>query len=321
MNPSEKIKHIKEISKELSKEEWSLLDLILKQFGLPWSDQWNGDKKDYVIEMLSTADDAPLLELAKHLGVASQLETANEPDFWSDGAARVFLSHLATNKVETAELKEQLASYGISAFVAHEDIEPTKEWQTEIESALASMDALVALLVPGFKESNWCDQEVGVAIGRQLPIISVRQDLNPYGFIGKYQAAQGIGKTPTQLAQEIFELFLPNPIVGPKITNALVQQLTDSYSFDRSKRLIDYIKQSNFLTSKHITAMKEAVKNNSQVNGSWGVPKQIEELAKKLKKLTKAINSDKFPQCKSLAQKKPRYDLPVIAGVSIENKS
>lgn len=282
MHPSERIKHIKEISKELSKEEWSLLDLTLKQFGLPWTDQWSGDKENYVIEMLSTADDSPLLELAKHLGVASQLETAEEPEFWGDSAVKVFLSHLATNKVETAQLKEQLESFGISAFVAHEDIEPTKEWQTEIESALATMDALVALLAPGFKESNWCDQEVGVAIGRKLPIIAVRQGLDPYGFIGKYQAVQGIGKTPAQLANEIFELFLPNPIVGPKITNALVQQLSDSYSFARSKELIGYIKQSNYLNSKHVAAMKEAVKNNSQVNGSWGVPGQIETLAEQI---------------------------------------
>ncbi|MEW8381622.1 MAG: toll/interleukin-1 receptor domain-containing protein [Candidatus Thiodiazotropha taylori] len=282
MHPSERIKHIKEISKELSKEEWSLLDLTLKQFGLPWTDQWSGDKENYVIEMLSAAEDAPLLELAKHLGIASQLETANEPEFWGDNAARIFLSHLAVNKVETTQLKEALEDYGISAFVAHEDIEPTKEWQTEIESALASMDALVALLAPGFKESNWCDQEVGVAIGRQLPIISVRQGLDPYGFIGKYQAVQGAGKTPAQLAKSIFELFLPNPIVGPKITNALVQKLTESYSFARSKELIGYIKQSNFVTSKHVAAMKEAVKNNSQVNGSWGVPEQIEALAKEI---------------------------------------
>lgn len=282
MHPSERIKHIKGISKELSKEEWSLLDLTLKQFGLPWSDQLGGDKENYVIEMLSTAEDEPLLELAKHLGIASQLETTEEPEFWGDNTVRVFLSHLATNKVETTQLKEQLESFGVSAFVAHEDIEPTKEWQTEIESALATMDALVALLAPGFKESNWCDQEVGVAIGRQLPIIAVRQDLDPYGFIGKYQAVQGLGKTPAQLAKEIFDLFLPNPIVGQKITNALVQQLSDSYSFARSKELIGYIKQSNFVTSKHVAAMKEAIKNNSQVNGSWGVPGQIEALAKQI---------------------------------------
>lgn len=280
MHPSERIKHIKEISKELAKEDWALLDLTLKQFGLPWTDQWSGgDKEYYVIEMLSNAQDEPLLELAKHLGLASQLETATEPTFWAGEEARVFLSHLAVNKVETTQLKEQLARYGISAFVAHEDIEPTKEWQTEIESALASMDALVALLAPGFKESNWCDQEVGVAIGRQLPIIAVRQGLDPYGFIGRYQALQGAGKTPFQLAREVFDLFIPLPGIGSKITGALVYQLVNSGSFDQSKRLITLIKQSKYVTSKHAAAMKDAIKKNSQVSDSWGVPEQIKQIA------------------------------------------
>ena len=280
MHPSERIKHIKEISKELAKEEWALLDLTLRQFDLPWSEFWSGgDKESYVIDMISSAKDEPLLELAKHLGVASQLEKSNAPRFWQEVEARVFLSHLAIHKKSTSELRNQLKKYGISSFVAHEDIEPTKEWQTEIESALATMDAFVALLAPGFKESNWCDQEVGVAIGRQLPILAVRQGLDPYGFIGKYQALQGAGKTATQLAKEIFDLFLPMPVIGPKITGALVNNLINSKSFDESKRLVGLIAQSKYVTSKHTSAMNEAIKDNGQISHSWGVPEQIKQLA------------------------------------------
>lgn len=282
MHPSARIKHIKEISKEMSKEEWSLLNLTLKQFDLPWYDQWSADKENYIIEMLSTASDETLLELAKHLGLASQLEATSEPEFWKDGEARVFLSHLAQTKVDTSALRDELESYGMSAFVAHEDIEPTKQWQTEIETALYTMDAMIALLAPGFKESNWCDQEVGVAIGRRLPVIAVRQGLDPYGFIGKYQALNGTGKNTKQLAKEIFDLFLPEPIIGPKITTSLVKLLSESYSFDRSKTLTGYITDSKYLNSKHAAAMKEAVESNSQVHGSWGVPEQISSLAKQI---------------------------------------
>lgn len=217
MNPSDRIKHIKEISKELGKEDWPLLDLTLQQFGLPWAEQWSGNgKENYVIEMLSTADDEPLLSLAKHLGIASELEAPEEPDFWQNDKPRIFMSHLSENKSNAHELKDFLMLYGMSSFVAHDDIIPTREWQQEIESALASMDALVALLAPGFKESNWCDQEVGVAIGRKIPIIAVRFGLDPYGFIGKYQALQGMGKKPNLIAEEIFQLFLPMPSVGKK---------------------------------------------------------------------------------------------------------
>lgn len=283
MHPSERIKHIKAIASALSNEEWSLLDLTLKQFGLPWTDQWGGGTKEgYVIEMISDARDEPLLELAKHLGVASQLETTEEPTFWSSTSARVFLSHLASMKADISHLREELAKVGILAFVAHLDIEPTKEWQVEIESALASMDGLIALLAPGFKESNWCDQEVGVAIGRKLPIVSVRLGLDPYGFIGKYQAVQGAGKNHQTLARELYDIFMLNPTIGPKITSALVKMLSESPSFDESKRLIALIEKSAYLTTKHVASMQESVEKNGQVSSSWGVPEKIHAISKKV---------------------------------------
>jgi len=36
------------------------------------------------------------------------------------------------------------------------------------------MDVLVAILTTGFRESHWTNQEIGVAIGRGVPVISVR---------------------------------------------------------------------------------------------------------------------------------------------------
>jgi hypothetical protein len=59
---------------------------------------------------------------------------------------RLFLSHKSEVKKETATLKEALQLFGVSCFVAHMDIHPTKLWQDEIESALATMDGFVALL-------------------------------------------------------------------------------------------------------------------------------------------------------------------------------
>ena len=78
--------------------------------------------------------------------------------------------------------------FGISCFVAHSDIEPTRTWQKEIEKALFSMDVLIALMTEDFSDSNWTDQEIGVAIGRNVLILPIRMGADPYGFIGKYQA-------------------------------------------------------------------------------------------------------------------------------------
>jgi hypothetical protein len=102
-------------------------------------------------------------------------------------AFRLFLSHKSEVKKETAALKEALQLFGVSCFVAHMDIHPTKLWQDEIEIALASMDGFVALLTEKFHESDWTDQEVGFAFARGVPIVAVRLGKDPYGFIGKFQ--------------------------------------------------------------------------------------------------------------------------------------
>jgi hypothetical protein len=135
---------------------------------------------------------------------------------------------LATHKVFAAELQTYLLGYGISSFVAHNDIEPTSEWQNEIESALATCDSLVALLHEEFHKSNWTDQEIGFAMGRGVPVCSVRLGQTPYGFIGRFQAFNGHGKSAEYLAKELFESYLKNKQTERKMTEAIVTMFEDS---------------------------------------------------------------------------------------------
>ena len=104
---------------------------------------------------------------------------------------RLFISHVSAHKVQAKQLKVALAGYGIAAFVAHEDIEPTAEWEAVIELALRSMDAMVALLTDTFHESNWTDQEVGFAMGLGKFLIPIRAPKTPYGLMARYQAMRG----------------------------------------------------------------------------------------------------------------------------------
>ncbi|MEW6495951.1 MAG: hypothetical protein AB1589_26035 [Cyanobacteriota bacterium] len=69
MKPSDRIKIISEIANSLAPADYSLIDLTLSQFGLPWAEQWSGDKIGYVVEMIQKADDQSLLDLASHLGI------------------------------------------------------------------------------------------------------------------------------------------------------------------------------------------------------------------------------------------------------------
>jgi hypothetical protein len=151
-----------------------------------------------------------------------------EATFWKSGHFKLFLSHLASFKSNTARLQQALQRYAITSFVAHEDIEPSKEWQIEIESALHTMDAMAAILMEGYKESNWCDQEVGFAVGKDVLIIPIRKGIDPYGFIGKYQGIQAQNKNIGEVAEEIFQTIVKSPKTHGKMLSSLSNAIGQS---------------------------------------------------------------------------------------------
>lgn len=284
LTPSERVLLIREIGKRLGVEEWPLIDVTLKQFKLPWSDEWRGDKESYVLAMIQDGENDVLLDLARHVGF--QLPTAAlgvEPPFWRQGMLRLFLSHLAIHRKLAAELQEALWTYGISAFVAHNDIEPTAEWQTEIETALATCHALVALLHPGFHGSNWTDQEIGFAMGRGVPVFSVRFGQDPYGFIGRFQAFDGTGKTAPDTARELFGAYRTNKQTEGSMAEALVQLFEESDSFAAAKVRVGHLEDLRVWKSAFAARLRAAERNNSQISGAWAVPDRIGALIDKWK--------------------------------------
>jgi len=277
MTASERVKIIKAITPLLAAEEWPLLDLTLRQFHLPTDNSYSGNSKAaYVVEMISGATDEVLLELASHLGIESTPRpSALEPSFWLEGHLRVFLSHVSTHKKEAASLQSCLRSFQISAFIAHVDIEPTKKWQDEIELALSTADALVAILTPGFHESQWTDQEIGFALGRGIPIVSVRMGQDPYGFLGREQAIIGAEIVDAKLAQSIFEIFVKNKQTKKRMAESIVLRFTSSETFAEAKKNFALLQQAVYWDKQLSATARLAAEQNSQISGSFGLPAKL----------------------------------------------
>jgi len=186
-----------------------------------------------------------------------------EKRIWGDDGFRLFLSHKAEVKQQTAKLKEDLKLFGISCFVAHEDIHPTQEWQNEIENALSSMDALVALMTENFHDSLWTDQEVGFAFGRGVPIISVRLGKDPYGFIGKFQA---LTCTWEKAAVEIVKLLIKQD----RMLNAYIKAVESCNGWDNGNILAQILPFIDHISAEHENRLLDAYNENGEVTGSFG---------------------------------------------------
>lgn len=137
---------------------------------------------------------------------------------WEADHFRLFISHVSESHVDASALANILRGcYGVDGFVAHADIEPSADWQTEIEASFQTMDALLAYLTPGFAASLWCNQEVGWALGRGSLALSVRLGEDPRGFAGRFQAVAGRDGRPVGIAERVFNALAANKATAARV--------------------------------------------------------------------------------------------------------
>jgi hypothetical protein len=202
------------------------------------------------------------------------------PKFWTEEYLRLFISHLSTDKLLAQSVKNNLENYAISGFVAHSDIEPTREWQYEIELALNTCDSGLALLSVNFHESKWTDQEIGILIGQDKLIIPVKMGLDPYGFIGKYQAI--VFSTEKKISNTIFEALVKNEKTKKKMAFALMKMFEESNSYAEAKVNFKLIQKIEFWDDILLERLEKSPKGNSQIRDSFGLQGSIDHLVSKL---------------------------------------
>ena len=210
MKVSDKLALIDKVGRALQgRFRYDEIDVFLAEYKIKPPSEGVGTNSKWVYSKaaLQGVDTSMLLKIAEEFGVdvpSSHQMGASPPRNWINTTDfRLFISHISKDKDKATRLKECLAPYAITGFVAHEDILPTFEWQSEIERALYSMDAFIAIHTEGFSASFWTQQEVGFAVGRGAKIISFKMGEDPTGFISKQQALSRKGRTAEQIAQEI----------------------------------------------------------------------------------------------------------------------
>lgn len=238
---------------------------------------YNGDD-DYdscvaeVLDRIFSADSSLISDVIDHFDIDLWYEqkepekyqrvfvgyAVKSADFWKDGYFKMFVSHLSSNRERMSAMKANLDKWGIAAFIAHEDIEASREWRDEVEAGLESMEVLVAVVEPGFKESDWCVQEVGFALGRKVDIIPLRAGLDPFGFFGKYQGIQIKGKYPEDVANEIAQTILKKPSHRNKLLQCMTKAFATLQSSQKTK-LIQLLDSWSIATDEQLKSLLERV--------------------------------------------------------------
>lgn len=248
MKPSDRMKLLEKLGVELQKRfTFDELDLYLsaaRLADLAAGDRNNcyGSKRVYAKNRLAPVNDTELLRLADDLDLGdlgtierASISTESLPPLnWKNTTKfRLFISHISKHKKVATRLKDALDTFAVAGFVAHVDIHPTARWQTEIERGLATMDALVAILTPGFRDSVWTNQEIGFALGRGVKIISLRMGEDPPGFISAEQAIPQQQRMAEDIAPVIAQLLSNDERTTMRMAEAMRLNSVRGVAFDR----------------------------------------------------------------------------------------
>ncbi|MFA6368683.1 MAG: toll/interleukin-1 receptor domain-containing protein [Bacteroidales bacterium] len=187
-----------------------------------------------------------------------------EKQIWGESPLRVFFSYTAKNLELISHIKDQLGRMGIFCFMAEKDIQTTKSWADTIKNALSSMEIMVAFLTEDYHESDWTDQELGFAICRNVPIISIDLGKKPYGFASQFQAFSCDTKT---LANHLFlKLTELDEEHGEELQLiGAIYSLKNAQNFEEANLAALHLFRHKKLSDKQVKDVVDAYNSNSQV--------------------------------------------------------
>lgn len=146
--------------------------------------------------------------------------------------------------------------------MAHEDIQPSTEWQIAIQRALASMDAFVVLLTSECYNSEWIDQEIGYAVAREVPIVAVRIGQDPRGFIGRLRGLSCSWDTAHDNTIRIL-------INDQAMVDSYIDRISKCRNVDEGNNLGRVLPMIKKLTPMQFDRLVRAYNSNDQLRGSY----------------------------------------------------
>lgn len=196
-----------------------------------------------------------------------------------------FISYSSEEKKIGGRFKYCLTTYcGYETFIAHDDIPGSFIWETEIIKAIPKADFFVPLISNAFINSPFTDQETGIAVYLKKKIIPIKlESIDPYGFIGKYQALPYKQYPPDYYIQDnIKELVLTIAQIGlrfprkslyhQKALNSTVHAFCHSSSYDSSNATMQTMLECKDFSAYHLKQITQAILENNQIEGAYELP-------------------------------------------------
>ncbi len=217
-------------------------------------------------------------------------------------SVRVFISYSTKDAKLAGGIKRGLEQLGMDVFIAHEDITPSAEWVETILENLKSTDVFMPIITEEFLESDWTDQESGIAFAGEKIIIPVSvKNHQPYGFISRFQSA----KIQEYKNNESIPYIIPcddiveamiktHPKFGDQIFDSLLKAFKESHNYDNAGSLSKLLTLYETLDKNAVMQIFNAAIENNQIYSSRTARPHLETLFQKYNKFLDTSLTDKL---------------------------
>lgn len=183
---------------------------------------------------------------------------------------RAFLSYSHKDKRLARKVKDSLGEFGFNGFLAHDDIRVSAPWRQEILKNLRECDIFFPILTRAFCESEWTDQEAGYALGKGKTIVPLRADVEPYGFVGDYQAVRLKKAALRQTCWAITESLKDHNTVGGVVKDAIIEVFLESGSFEEAGDNVEKIMKFRPFSKAQLARIIGGSSRNQNIYGCFG---------------------------------------------------
>ncbi len=192
----------------------------------------------------------------------------------------IFLSHSHFDIDAVKILANELGLYGFKVFVAHSDIRLSEEWIKSIEKELNSCKIFIAFLTANFKNSDWCDQESGIAYLNNMKIVPLNCDgnTNSYGFVNKFQAKHLLYKVKNRDRYEenkfredvkkIVDVLMDEPEIVRYVRTSMLDRMEQIYHYHDADCVFSYILKLQPFTEDELVKIIRLSNTNNQIHGA-----------------------------------------------------
>jgi hypothetical protein len=213
-----------------------------------------------------------------------KIDIEEEDEIWKSGLLRLFVSHRSTDKVRLAKLKAKLREYGVDCFLAHEDIQETKAWRDMIKQGLQSCHAMVTVGSAGFKESIWCNQEIGWAMCRGILVLPLLAGESPDGFHSDIQGPTVELANPDESALKVVKAILKETRLRPLVFEAFVALINEASSWESLRDVGYCLERLDNCPAETFKKIKSAFESHPKREGlySRAIPNWLADQERKL---------------------------------------